>query len=49
MISKDFIKLHQAAFDLITSDEGRELRMNRSIQVEGAFDVKKQNYVFKRL
>ncbi len=32
----------------ILTDKGVELRMNRSIQVEGAFGVIKQNYGFKR-
>jgi len=48
-VSKDFVKLRQAAYDLITSDEGKELRLNRSIQVEGAFGVLKQDYGFRRL
>lgn len=48
-VSKDFVKLRQVALELITSDEGKELRMNRSIQVEGAFCVLKQDYGFRRL
>ena len=48
-VSKDFDKLRQAARALITTDEGKELRMNRSIQVEGAFGVLKQDYGFRRL
>jgi transposase len=48
-VSKDFVQLRQAALQLITSDEGKELRMNRSIQVEGAFGVLKQDYGFRRL
>jgi len=48
-VSKDFVNLRQAAYDLITSKEGCELRMNRSIQVEGAFGVIKQDYGFRRL
>jgi len=48
-VSKDFVKLRQAARALITTDEGTELRMNRSIQVEGAFGVLKQDYGFRRL
>lgn len=32
----------------ITSEEGRELRMNRSIQVEGSFGVLKQDGNFRR-
>ena len=44
-------KLHeynQKAYDLITTDEGINLRRNRSIQVEGAFGVIKQDFGFKR-
>ena len=48
-VSKDFVKLRKAALELITSNEGKELRMNRSIQVEGAFGVLKQDYGFRRL
>lgn len=32
----------------ITTPEGTELRMNRSIQVEGAFGVLKSDYKYKR-
>ena len=32
----------------ITSDVGIKLRINRSIQVEGAFGVIKENYAFRR-
>ena len=32
----------------ITTDEGVILRMNRSIQVEGAFGVIKQDFAFRR-
>ncbi|MEF9975076.1 MAG: transposase, partial [Clostridia bacterium] len=32
----------------ITSEKGRLLRMNRSIQVEGSFGVIKQDYGFQR-
>lgn len=48
-VSKDFARLRQAAHKLITTDEGKALRMNRSIQVEGAFGVLKQDYGFRRL
>ena len=47
--SKDFARLRQAAHELITSEEGTELRLNRTIQVEGAFGVIKQDYGFRRL
>jgi len=48
-VSKDFVKLRQAARELITTEEGKELRMNRSIQAEGAFGILKQDYGFRRL
>jgi len=47
-VSKDFIDLRNEARDLITSPEGQELRLNRSIQAEGAFGVLKQDYGFRR-
>ena len=36
------------ACSYIVSDEGVLLRVNRSIQVEGAFGVLKQDYAFRR-
>ena len=36
------------SLDNIVSDEGVLLRVNRSIQVEGAFGVLKQDYSFRR-
>ena len=39
---------NRKAYELITSEEGIKLRMNRSIQVEGAFGVIKQDFQFKR-
>ena len=43
------LREHRAkAFESIMSDEGAMLRMNRSIQVEGAFGVIKQDYGFTR-
>ena len=36
------------ATERITADEGNILRQNRSIQVEGAFGVLKQNRDFRR-
>ena len=36
------------ATERITTDEGNILRQNRSIQVEGAFGVLKQNRDFRR-
>ena len=34
--------------EALTNDEGRLLRMNRSIQVEGVFGVLKEGYGFRR-
>ena len=39
---------NQKATELITTDEGILLRMNRSIQVEGAFGIIKQDFRFRR-
>ena len=47
-VSNDFIDLRDEARDRITSHKGQLLRLNRSIQVEGAFGVLKQDYGFKR-
>lgn len=47
-VSKDFLALRQAAKERITTQWGKTLRMNRSIQVEGAFGVLKQDYGFRR-
>ena len=47
-VSKAFIAQRQAALTRITSQEGRCLRVNRSIQSEGAFGVLKQDYGFRR-
>ena len=47
-VSKQFIALRQAALARITSPEGVWLRLNRSIQSEGAFGVLKQDYRFRR-
>jgi transposase len=47
-VSKTFIAQRQAALKRITSEEGRRLRVNRSIQSEGAFGVLKQDYGFRR-
>ena len=45
-VSKKFITQREASLKRITSDEGVLLRMNRSIQSEGAFGVIKQDYDF---
>ena len=47
-VSKDFIDLRDESRDRITSIEGQTLRLNRSIQAEGAFGVLKQDYAFRR-
>ena len=47
-VSKDFLALRQASLKRITSDWGKTLRLNRSIQSEGAFGVLKQDYGFRR-
>lgn len=47
-VSKDFIKKRKISLENITTPEGKLLRMNRSIQVEGAFGVLKQDYGFRR-
>jgi transposase len=47
-VSKQFISLRQIALERITSPEGKMLRLNRSIQSEGAFGVLKQDYGFRR-
>lgn len=46
--SKKFIKYRKKSLDNIMTPEGKLLRMNRSIQVEGAFGVLKQDYGFRR-
>ena len=47
-VSKKFIEQRAASLERITSQKGIELRMNRSIQSEGAFGVLKQNYAFRQ-
>ena len=47
-VAKDFIKLRENSLENIKSEKGKLLRMNRSIQVEGAFGVIKQDYGFRR-
>jgi len=46
--SKVFNKLRKEDLERIVSQEGCELRMNRSIQVEGSFGVIKQDMEFRR-
>ncbi len=47
-VSKTFLRQRQEMQERIQSDEGILLRMNRSIQVEGAFGVLKQDMGFRR-
>ena len=47
-VSKKFIAQRSASLERITSPEGILLRMNRSIQSEGAFGVVKQDYGFRQ-
>jgi hypothetical protein len=47
-VSKAFRCQRRLATELITSQEGTLLRINRSIQVEGAFAVIKEDYAFRR-
>ena len=47
-VSKRFIAQRSASLERITSPKGIQLRMNRSIQSEGAFGVVKQNYGFRQ-
>ena len=47
-VSKEFIKKRQASYENIQSEQGILYRMNRSIQVEGAFGVLKNDYEFQR-
>ena len=47
-VSKNFIEKRQESYKNILSDTGIKYRMNRSIQVEGAFGVLKNDYEFQR-
>jgi len=47
-VSKNFITKREISYKNVLSDEGTLLRMNRSIQVEGAFGVLKSDYNFTR-
>ncbi|HEX3046882.1 MAG TPA: IS1182 family transposase [Bacillota bacterium] len=47
-VSKTFIEKRQVSYENITSPEGILLRVNRSIQAEGAFGVLKDDYNFNR-
>ena len=47
-ISKSFLENRQESYENILSETGIQYRMNRSIQVEGAFGVLKNDYEFQR-
>ena len=47
-LSKKFIEQRKKSLQNITSPKGILLRMNRSIQSEGAFGVIKQDYGFRQ-
>jgi transposase len=47
-VSKTFIEKRQISYENIITEIGTKLRMNRSIQVEGAFGVLKNDYNFNR-
>ena len=47
-VNQQFLEHRRQSLDNIVSDEGVLLRVNRSIQVEGAFGVLKQDYSFRR-
>lgn len=47
-VSKKFIKQREESLKRITSEKGILLRLNRSIQSEGAFGVIKQDYGFRQ-
>ena len=47
-VSQTFIRQKREAEERISTPEGIRLRVNRSIQVEGAFGVIKEDYAFRR-
>nr|WP_300298966.1 IS1182 family transposase [Anaerosolibacter sp.] len=47
-VAIDFIRLREISLGNITGEEGIKLRVNRSIQVEGAFGILKEDYGFRR-
>ena len=47
-VAKNFMRLRKNSLENITTPKGILLRMNRSIQVEGAFGVIKEDYCFRR-
>lgn len=47
-VSKTFVEKREVSYKNIITEKGAKLRMNRSIQVEGAFGVLKSDYEFNR-
>ena len=47
-LSKSFLEKRQESYENILSETGIKYRINRSIQVEGAFGVLKNDYGFQR-
>ena len=47
-VSIEMMKYRRQSLQNITSETGIKLRVNRSIQVEGAFGLIKENYAFRR-
>ena len=47
-VSKKFVEQRRKSYENIMSEQGILYRMNRSIQVEGAFGVLKNDYEFQR-
>lgn len=47
-VSHQFYELRKESQENITTKPGKQLRMNRSIQAEGAFGAIKQDYSFRR-
>lgn len=48
LLGIEMMKYRRRSLQNITSERGIKLRVNRSIQVEGAFGVIKENYAFRR-
>ncbi len=48
IVSKEFERLRAKEYELIDSEKGKQLRMNRSIQVEGSFGDIKGDSDFRR-
>lgn len=48
-LNKELTKIHQEVLDNLNSEKGIILRMNRSIQAEGAFGILKQDRGYRRI